>query len=152
MKFGETDRIDFDAMIEDLLESEYLVIDILPETAGEDDPERYFRIEKYFRENRQIANDTYDRFSRLLLKLNMYFGFLLCDETGTRRPDPGELQDSVAACTCTGWENVLIPDEKTLITLSGGDLYMTVYNISERVRPVLEKLCASEGLFLRDPH
>ena len=88
-------------MIEELLEKEYLVIDILPEQVPAGSPGQYFAVEEYFLRKPALA-EIHRRFTRLLLKLNCYSDFQVSFPDGdsfTRNPAP-ELLDA--------WINVSI--------------------------------------------
>jgi len=55
--------------IEELLQSPYWVIDILPLQVPKDSPKQYFAIEKYFLQDKQFA-EVKQKHINLILKLN----------------------------------------------------------------------------------
>ena len=57
--------------IEELLQSSYWVIDILPLQVPKDSPGQYFAIEKYFLQDKQFA-EVKQKHINLILKLNCY--------------------------------------------------------------------------------
>jgi hypothetical protein len=139
----------FDALTEALLEKEYLVIDILPRQVSAERGAAYFAAERYFLDPPRL-HALYERFAVLLVKLSCYFDLALCaNEVWTASPAPRELWARVTACADSGWCNVLLPEEKALITLYAGDLYMTLYHPSEELAQTVRQLAAAQGLFVR---
>lgn len=127
--------------IECLLEKSFWVVDFLPEQVSAERSKQYFAVEKFCGKGRYI-NQLYQKFAYLVIKLSCYF-----DIDGN--PSPKIIFESVNGCTTRGYVNFLFADEDVLVTLNGGDLYMTVYNPSQRFVRLLQGLATSEGLFLR---
>lgn len=127
--------------IECLLEKSFWVVDFLPEQVSAERSKQYFAVEEFCGKGRYI-NQLYQKFAYLVIKLSCYF-----DIDGN--PSPKIIFESVNGCTTRGYVNFLFADEDVLVTLNGGDLYMTVYNPSQRFVRLLQGLVASEGLFLR---
>lgn len=129
--------------IECLLEKSFWVVDFLPEQVSAERSKQYFAVEEFCGKGRYI-NQLYQKFAYLVIKLSCYF-----DIDGN--PSPKIIFESVNGCTTRGYVNFLFADEDVLVTLNGGDLYMTVYNPSQRFVRLLQGLATSEGLFLRNP-
>lgn len=129
--------------IECLLEKSFWVVDFLPEQVSAERSKQYFAVEEFCGKGRYI-NQLYQKFAYLVIKLSCYF-----DIDGN--PSPKIIFESVNGCTTRGYVNFLFADEDVLVTLNGGDLYMTVYNPSQRFVRLLQGLAASEGLFFRKP-
>lgn len=129
--------------IECLLEKSFWVVDFLPEQVSAERSKQYFAVEEFCGKGRYI-NQLYQKFAYLVIKLSCYF-----DIDGN--PSPKIIFESVNGCTTRGYVNFLFADEDVLVTLNGGDLYMTVYNPSQRFVRLLQGLATSEGLFLRKP-
>jgi hypothetical protein len=127
--------------IECLLEKSFWVVDFLPEQVSAERSKQYFAAEDFCC-NSQYVNQLYQKFAYLVIKLSCYF-----DIDGN--PSPKIIFESVNGCTTRGYVNFLFADEDVLVTLNGGDLYMTVYNPNEKFLRLLRSLVASEGLFLR---
>ena len=127
--------------IERLLEKPFWVIDFLPEQVSAERSKQYFAVEDFCCKG-QYINQLYQRFAYLIIKLSCYF-----DIDGN--PSPKEIADSINNCISNGYINFLFPDNDTLITLNGGDLYMTVYNPNGRFWQMVQSLAAAEGLFVR---
>ena len=55
----------------------------------------------------------------------------------------------VEKCPEKGFLNILTGNGDSLITLCGGDLYMTLYRASGELLELTEKLASAQGLFVR---
>ncbi len=135
-------------MIETLLNKPYWVVDFLPEQVPEGSAGQFFAVEDYWLREPALSG-LRRRFADILLKLNCYYNFSVCEAQGdvfTDNPDPEWLEGKVLgnADLC-----VLLPEEETLVTLYRDDLYMTVYNACGSVLKRLEQLAEAEELFVR---
>ena len=128
--------------IEQLLQSPYYIIDILPMQVPENSPGQYFRIEKYLREQ-QMA-DIRQRYVRVILKLNCYRSLSL-DEEGEMNPPPKEIAEAIRT------RHVCLLMEDALIVSDPDELYLTVYDPDEPLLDLLRTLAAGEGLYLWKP-
>lgn len=138
-------------MIEELLNKPYWVLDFLPEQVPEGSAGQFFAVERFFLQQAQQGT-LRRKFSEVVLKLNCYVDVQLCGpegEGGLRNPAPEQL----AAWIADSQRDVcmLLPDEDTLLTVSRDDLCMVVYNPSEKVLKLLERLAAGAGLYLWQP-
>ena len=139
--------------IEEYLNKPYWVIDILPKQVPADGRGQYFRIEKFFLEHPQI-NNIYRKFTNILLKLNCYEDIDVShngDEWMTN-PAPHELKAALLKCMADKQLlYIILKSADVLITVSGDDTYMTVYNPTEEVLELFGSLAGSEGLFMWKP-
>ena len=139
-----------DLTLEEYLNKPYWVIDILPKQVPADSRGQYFRIEKYFLEHPQI-DDIYRKFTNILLKLNCYNDINVShdgDEWITN-PAPHELEAALLGSLADKQMfYIILKSADVLITVSGDDTYMTVYNPTEEVLELIGSLAGSEGLFL----
>ena len=136
--------------IEEYLERPYWVIDILPKQVPADGKGQYFRIEKYFLEHPQIDN-IYRKFTNILLKLNYYedIGVSYDGDEWITNPAPQELEAALLKCMADKQMfYIILKSADVLITVSGDDTYMTVYNPTEEVLELIGSLAGSEELFL----
>ena len=136
--------------IEEYLNKPYWVIDILPKQVPADSKGQYFRIEKYFLEHPQIDN-IYRKFTNILLKLNCYEDIDVSHdgEEWLTNPAPHELEAALLKCMADKQLfYIILKSADVLITVSGDDTYMTVYNPTEEVLELIGSLAGSEGLFL----
>ena len=140
--------------IEEYLNKPYWVIDILPKQVPAEGRGQYFKIEKYYLENPQI-DDIYRKFIHILLKLNCYEDIDVShdgDEWITN-PDPHELEAALLKCmTDKQMFYIILKSGDVMITVSGDDTYMTVYNPTEEVLELIGSLVDSEGLFVWQPN
>ena len=140
--------------IEEYLNKSYWVIDILPKQVSANGRGQYFKIEKYYQEHPQIDN-IYRKFTNIQLKLNCYEDIDVSydgDEWITN-PAPHELEAALLKCMADKQMlYIFLKSADVLITVSGDDTYMTVYNPTEEVLELLGSLTASEGLFMWKPN
>ena len=128
--------------IERLLEKPFWVVDFLPERVSAERSKQYFAVEDFCC-NGQYINQLYQHFAYLIIKLSCYFDIF-------GNPSPNEIFDSINNCLSNGYVNFLFANEDALITLNGGDLYMTVYNPNGRFLEMVQSLAVAEGLFVRE--
>jgi len=140
--------------IEEYLNKPYWVIDILPKQVPADGRGQYFRIEKYFLEHPQIDN-IYRKFTNILLKLNCYEDIEVShdgDEWITN-PAPHELETALLGCMADKQTlYIILKSADVLITVSGDDTYMTVYNPTEEAIELIGSLAGSEGMAIWQPN
>ena len=143
----------WDEQRERLLEGPCYVIDFLPRQVPADSKGNYFDAARYLTEHPRL-NGLYRRFARLVLCLNCYYPIaanLHPEEEWSGDLPPEELTALVEACSGDGpaYVSLLLPGEDALLTLDGGDLYMTVFHPSEDLLDLIRQLAAAEGLFVR---
>ena len=139
-----------DLTLEEYLNKPYWVIDTLPKQVPANGGGQYFRIEKYFLEHPQIDN-IYRKFTTILLKLNCYEDIDVSHngEEWITNPAPHELEAALLRCmTDKQMFYIILKSADVMITVSGDDTYMTVYNPTEEVLELIGSLVGSEGLFL----
>ena len=140
--------------IEEYLKRPYWVIDILPKQVPADGKGQYFRIEKYFLEHPQIDN-IYRKFTNILLKLNCYEDIDVSGdgEDWITNPAPEELEAALLKCMADKQMfYIILKSADVLITVSGNDTYMTVYNPTEEMTELIRSLADSEGLAIWQPN
>lgn len=140
--------MDTEYSIEDLLEKPYWLIDVLPKRVPAGSPGRYFEIEKTFLS--QIGAIC-GKFAAVLTKLNCYQDLQVSrdgEEWLIDAPDyvmAEQLEDSIATHSPV---YILVKPSGALITFSGDDHYMTLYNPDGELLDLVSRLAASEGLFV----
>ena len=140
--------------IEEYLNKPYWVIDILPKQVPADSRGQYFRIEKYFLEHPQI-DIIYRKFTNILLKLNCYedIDVSLDGDEWIANPAPNELEAALLKCMADKQMfYIILKSADVMITVSGDDNYMTVYNPTEEILELIGSLAVSEGLFMWKPN
>jgi len=144
----------WDEQRERLLESPCYVIDFLPRQVPADSEGNYFGVERFLTEHPRLEG-LYRRFARLVLCLSCYDRMaanLDPEEEWSGDPTPEELTGLIEVCAGDepAYVSLLLPGEDALLTLDGGDLYMSVYHPSEDLLDLIRQLAAAEGLFVRE--
>lgn len=141
----------YDEIVEQLLETPYWVIDMMPKQVPQESRGQFFAVERYYLEEPQHER-LCRRFADVLLKLNCYHDLHVShgDEWVTN-PAPAVLAEWLTESLQHGHLCALIDDGTSLITASGGDIYMTLYNPSPDLLELVRNLANAAGLFLRQP-
>jgi len=126
--------------IEELLETPYWIIDILPMQVPENSPGQYFRIEKYFREEQMTV--VKQKHANVILKLNCYRDIEL---DGEKNPKPAQISEAVNSRVTH------ILTGASMILSEPDDHYMTLFNPDEEPLGLVKDLAAAEGLFVWKP-
>lgn len=144
---------EMDERREALYDAPCCVIDFLPRQVPAEGGGRYFDVERYFTARPRL-DGLYERFARIVLCLLCY-----CDIAANRLPEdewipepsPEALAELVTGCADENgrYLTLLFPAEDVLLTLDGGDLYMTLYNPAAEFLGTVTALASAEGLFVR---
>ena len=136
-------------IIDDYLAKPYWVVDILPKQVPQDSRGQYFTIEQYYL-NPEQSERRCRQFSDLLIKLNCYedMDVFHSSEQWVHNPHPQTLSDWVLEQKPLF---IVMKAADTMIAINGDDTYMTLYNPSEELLPVISALATAEGLFLWKP-
>ena len=129
--------------IDELLETPYWIIDILPKQVPMDSPGQYFAVEEYYLSKKQIA-EVKNRHIGLVLKLNCYRDLSL-DEKTEINPPPGRIAEEMHKrhlCILTG---------DSMILSEPDDLSMTLYHPDDELLELVRTLAAGEGLYVWQP-
>lgn len=92
-----------------------------------------------------------DRFVNVILKLMYYYHVSIQWAGWIDRPTPQTVEEAVNTImdNHSGWLNVLLPEENVLVVFEWDCLNLSVYNPSEEIQAIMEKIAFSEGLFWR---
>ena len=143
----------FDEITERLLSRPYWVIDFLPMQVPEQSNGQFFAVEKYYQEEPQRER-LCRQFADVLLKLNCYHDLLVNRNTSNiwvKNPEPEVLIAWLNEALQHGHLCVLIDEGDALITASGGDMNLTIYNPSPALLELVRTLASAAGLFLWNP-
>ena len=116
------------------------IIDILPERVPESRAAQFFAAEKYFLDERRLA-DIKQKHINLILKLNCYTD-LSVDDDGISNPPPEQLAEAIhsrALCILAG--QALIVSEKD-------DTHLSLFGPDDRLLELVRLLAAGEGLYV----
>ena len=143
----------FDDLMGELLEGPYRIADILPERVPADAPGQYFSVERFFLQPERLGT-LRRKFAEILLRLNCYYdmavSFDSC-ESWEKNPDPESFMDRVIRFSGNEFLRAVFADQRAMIDIEPDDTYMTVYDPRCALTDKLQKLAASEGLFVWDP-
>ena len=129
--------------IDELLETPYWIIDILPKQVSKDNPGQYFAVEEYYLSKKQIA-EVKNRHIGLVLKLNCYRDLSLDEETEIN-PPPGRIAEEMRK------RHLCILSGDSMILSEPDDLSLTLYHPDEELLELVRVLAAGEGLYVWQP-
>ena len=122
---------------EELLNTPYWIIDILPLQVPKDSKGQFFAVEKY------MLNEQMDSIKQkhinLVLKFNCYMDISIDDEVN---PDPGKIVAAMKEKT------TFIRLNDSMILSEPDDIYMTVFNPDDKLLELIKTLSAGEGLYV----
>jgi len=144
---------ELDERREALYDAPCYVIDFLPRQVPAEGGGRYLAVERTFR-TRPRLDGLYERFARVVLCLLCYYDIAasrLPEDEWIPEPSPETLSGLVTGCAEENgrYLTLLFPAEDVLLTLDGGDLYMTLYNPPAEFLETVAALASAEGLFVR---
>ena len=125
--------------IEELLNTPYWIIDILPKQVPAGSAGQYFVIEKYLRETQ--LSDIKKKHVNLILKLNCYRDISL-DEDKEVNISPEQIADAIYK----RYVNIMVDD--AMIVSEPEDTYLTIYNPDEDLLTLMRELASGEGMFV----
>ena len=133
-----------------LLSKPYWLIDVLPKQVPAGSAGQYFKAERYFL---SWLDGIVRKFARILIRLNCYYDLQVSTdgETWILNASPEDLvhrfEESAASHSPL---SVLIGSKDALITFSGDDHYMTIYNPDEELLELVWKYCVSRPTMASD--
>ena len=143
----------FDALIEELLEGPYQIVDLLPAQVPADAAGQYFAVERYYLQTERLRS-LRRRQAEILLRLNCYFdmavSFDSC-ESWEVNPDPEIFAEHMEDLSGGSFLRAVFEAQHAMIDLDPGDTYMTVFDPDSRLSDMLRELAAAAGLFLSNP-
>ena len=142
--------MDKDELVESLFNKVCYVIDFLPARVPERYMERFLDIEEYFLHGTE-HDKIVDGLVRIIMKLQCYHTFEIFCERWYEDIGKDELAALIKNVLMSkdGYMNILNKDEKMLVTVSGSNLHISVYNPPLAAIANLSALSTAEGLFLR---
>jgi len=142
----------FDQITERLLEERYWVIDFLPQQVPQQGRGQFHAVEQYY-----LTGDRHEQLRRQLadvvLGLNCYHD-LTVNHRGddwVKNPEPATLAAWLDEALQHGHLCALIDDGDALMTASGGDTHITLYNPSPDLLRLTRLLATAAGLHLWQP-
>ena len=138
-------------IIENLLSKPYWLIDVLPKQVPAGSAGQYFKAERYFLSRR---DEISRKFALILIRLNCYYDLQVSTdgETWILNESPEDLvrrfEESIASHSPL---SILFGSDEALITFSGDDHYMTLYNPDEEILELVRQCVGAEGLLVWGP-
>ena len=126
--------------IDELLQTDYWIIDILPVQVPKDSPGQYFAVERYFLRRPHIRAIK-QKHINVILKLNCYRDLSL-DEEAAVNPPPEVIAEAVNR------RYVCILIDESMIVSEPDSTYLTLYNPDEQLLSLVNELSKGEGLFV----
>ena len=149
-KFADCMERDYDEIVERLLDMPYWVIDLLPMQVPQNSAGQFFDVEQYYLQ--EGHKRLCQQFADVLLKLNCYHDLHVNHfDEWVKNPAPATLVELLTKSLHQGFLWILIDDGSSLITASGGDIHLTLYNASPALLELVGKLATAAGLFLWQP-
>ena len=130
--------------VEDLLQSSYWIIDILPSQVPEDSPGQFFSVEEYFLQGDRIE-EIKQKHIDLVLKLNCYRDISISDETVVN-PLPKHIADEMKK------RYLYIMLGESMILSEPDDTHLTVFNPDSQLLELIRQIASGEGLFVWKPN
>lgn len=141
----------YDKITERLLETPYWVIDLLPRQVPLDCRGQFFAVERYY-----LTGERHERlchqFADVVLGVNCYHDLTVNrDDEWVKNPEPVVLVTWLTEALQHGHLCALIDDGASLITASGGDINIALYNPSPALLELVRQLATAAGLHLWQP-
>lgn len=126
--------------IDELLQTPYWIIDILPERVPKNSPGQYFAVEKYFLEEERIQVIK-QKHINVILKLNCYRDISLDDETPVN-PPPEQIDEEMRR------RYLYVRVDDSMILSEPDDTHMTLFSPDAKLLKLVKAIAAGEGLFV----
>ena len=125
--------------IEELLNTPYWIIDILPKQVPAGSTGQYFAVEKYLRDTQ--LSDIKKKHVNLILKLNCYRDISL-DEDNEVNISPEQIEDAIYK----RYVNIMVDD--AMIISEPEDTHLMIFHPDEELLALVRDLAFSEGMFV----
>ena len=125
--------------IEELLNTPYWIIDILPKQVPAGSAGQYFAVEKYLRDTQ--LSDIKKKHVNLILKLNCYRDISL-DEDKAADISPEQIANAIYK----RYVNIMVDD--AMIISEPEDTHLTIFNPDEELFTLVRELASGEGMFV----
>jgi len=129
--------------VEELLQTPYWIVDILPAQVPADSAGQYFAVEKYLRQKERLA-EIKQKHINFVLKLNCYMDLSLEGETEIN-PDPEYLAGEMRK----RYLYIFLGD--AMILSEPEDTHLTVFNPDPGLLEMIRAIASREGLFVWQP-
>ena len=125
---------------EELLNTPYWILDIMPKQVPKDSPGQYFTIEDYYL--REHLSEIKQKHLNVILKLNCYMDISI---DGILNPSPERIRKAVNE------RYIYIMLDSAMILSEPDDTHLTLFNPDEELLALIRAISAGEGLFVWQP-
>ena len=129
--------------IEELLQTQYWIIDILPKQVPAYSPGQYFEVEKYYLEKERFTAIK-EKHINVILKLNCYRDISIDEETEVN-PSPERIAEEMRL----RFLYIMIGD--SMILSEPDDTSMTVFDPDDDLLELIRQIAVGEGLHVWKP-
>ena len=129
--------------IDELLQTPYWVIDILPKQVPAGGSGQYFTIERYFLQELQLAAIKQQHIN-MILKLNCYRNISLDEDTAVN-PSPDVIADAIRT------RYVCLMVDGAMLMSEPDATYLTLFNPEMQLLELVTAIATGEGLFVWQP-
>lgn len=129
--------------IDELLQTPYWIIDILPKQVPAHSAGQYFNIEKYYLDKKRFI-DIKQKHINVILKLNCYRDISIDDEEETN-PSLERIEKEMKN------RYLYIRIGESMILSEADDTHMTLFNPDEELLDLVKDIASKEGLFVWRP-
>ncbi|MBQ8129129.1 MAG: hypothetical protein IJ175_02630 [Clostridia bacterium] len=129
--------------VEELLESPYWIVDVLPSQVPKGSPGQYFAVEKYFLQGDRLKAIKQKHID-LVLKLNCYRDISIDDRTDVN-PSPEQIASEMRK------RYLYIMTGESMILSEPDDTHLTVFNPDSQLLELIRQIATGEGLFVWKP-
>ncbi len=134
--------------IDELLEQSYYVVDFLPHRVPKTANGHFFDVE-YYLLNSDKRHEMKNKYVNIILKLMCYYRTSILWNGWNDNPKPEDIDAAVSEImeNHSGTLNILFPEENVLLVFEWDCINLAVYNLSESMKEIVEKIAISEGFF-----
>ena len=129
--------------IDELLQTPYWIIDILPKLVPAHSTGQYFDIEKYYLDKKRFI-DIKQKHINVILKLNCYRDISIDDEDEIN-PSPEKIEEEMRS------RYLYIMIGESMILSEADDTHMTLFNPDDELLHLIKEIASKEGLFVWKP-
>ena len=123
--------------VDELLQTPYWIIDILPGQVPKESPGQFFAVESYML--REQMASIKQRHINLVLKLNCYLNISIDEEMN---PSPERIAEKMRK------RYLYLMIGESMILSEPDDTHMTLFNADENLLEMVRSLATAEGLFV----
>lgn len=129
--------------IDELLQSPYWIIDILPKQVAKDSPGQFFAVEEYYLKGERLSAIKRKHIN-VILKLNCYRDISI-DEDPKVNPAPERIAEEMKR------RYLYLMIGESMILSEPDDTHLTIFNPDPQLLELIRTIASGEGLFVWKP-